>query len=144
MHKLCFFLLLFVTKISFGQIEITWKTLEDVEFTDTYLEELDAYYYYPYFGPNISALEGQEVILRGFVLAIDPVERYYILSKGPYASCFFCGGAGPETIVELELKSDKDYFLMDEMVTMKGILKLNADDIYKCNYILEKAEVFRR
>lgn len=57
---------------------------------------------------------------------------------------FFCGGAGPETIVELELKSDKDYFLMDEVVTMKGILKLNADDIYKCNYILEKAEVFRR
>jgi hypothetical protein len=144
MHKLCFFLLLFVTKISFGQIEITWKTLEDVEFTDTYLEELDAYYYYPYFGPNVSALEGQEVILRGFVLAIDPVERYYILSKGPYASCFFCGGAGPETIVELELKSDKDYFLMDELVTMKGILKLNADDIYKCNYILEKAEVYRR
>ncbi len=143
MHKLCFFLLLFVTKISFGQIEITWKTLEDVEFTDTYLEELDAYYYYPYFGPNVSALEGQEVILRGFVLAIDPVERYYILSKGPYASCFFCGGAGPETIVELELKSDKDYFLMDELVTMKGILKLNADDIYKCNYILEKAEVYR-
>ena len=144
MHKLCFFLLLFVTKISFGQIEITWKTLEDVEFTDTYLEELDAYYYYPYFGPNVSALEGQEVILRGFVLAIDPVERYYILSKGPYASCFFCGGAGPETIVELELKSDKDYFLMDELVTMKGILKLNADDIYKCNYILEKAEVYSR
>lgn len=144
MHKFCFFLLLFVTKISFGQIEITWKTLEDVEFTDTYLEELDAYYYYPYFGPNVSALEGQEVILRGFVLAIDPVERYYILSKGPYASCFFCGGAGPETIVELELKSDKDYFLMDEVVTMKGILKLNADDIYKCNYILEKAEVYRR
>jgi hypothetical protein len=144
MHKLCFFLLLFVAKISFGQIEITWKTLEDVEFTDTYLEELDAYYYYPYFGPNVSALEGQEVILRGFVLAIDPVERYYILSKGPYASCFFCGGAGPETIVELELKSDKDYFLMDELVTMKGILKLNADDIYKCNYILEKAEVYRR
>ena len=144
MHKLCFFLLLFVTKISFGQIEITWKTLEDVEFTDTYLEELDAYYYYPYFGPNVSALEGQEVILRGFVLAIDPVERYYILSKGPYASCFFCGGAGPETIIELELKSDKDYFLMDELVTMKGVLKLNADDIYKCNYILEKAEVYRR
>ena len=144
MHKLCFFLLLFIAKISFGQIEITWKTLEDVEFTDTYLEELDAYYYYPYFGPNVSALEGQEVILRGFVLAIDPVERYYILSKGPYASCFFCGGAGPETIVELELKSDKDYFLMDELVTMKGILKLNADDIYKCNYILEKAEVYRR
>ena len=31
MHKLCFFLLLFIAKISFGQIEITWKTLEDVD-----------------------------------------------------------------------------------------------------------------
>ena len=70
-------------------------------------------------------------------------EGYYILSKGPFASCFFCGDGGPETIVELELKNKNQYFMMDEIATIKGVLKLNADDIYQCVYILQNAEVSR-
>ena len=30
-------------------------------------------------------------------------------------------------------------FKMDEIVTFKGILNLNYDDIYRSNYILDKA-----
>ena len=33
---------------------------------------------------------------------------------------------------------------MDEVATMKGTLKLNSDDIYQCNYILQNAEVYLR
>ena len=33
---------------------------------------------------------------------------------------------------------------MDEVATIKGTLKLNADDIYKCNYILQDAVVYLR
>ena len=33
---------------------------------------------------------------------------------------------------------------MDELVTIKGTLRLNSDDIYKCNYILDYAEVSSR
>lgn len=131
-------------KFSFSQTEITWETLADIEFSDKYIEEVDEYFLYPHFGPSVIELEGQTVILRGFMLAIDPSEGYYILSKGPFSSCFFCGVGGPETIVELKMKSEKAYFVMDEMVTMKGTLKLNADDIYQCNYIFEDAEVHRR
>lgn len=144
MNRLALIILFFIPLFGFSQVEIDWETLSDVEFTDTYMEEVDEYFLYPYFGPNVRSLEGQQVIIRGFVLAIDPADGYYILSKSPYASCFFCGSGGPETVIELNMKSEKDYFMMDEVVTMKGILKLNSDDIYQCNYILKQAEVHRR
>ena len=144
MNKLATLILFFVPLFSFSQIEINWEILSDVEFTDTYMEEVDEYFLYPYFGANVRSLEGQQVIIRGFVLAIDPADGYYILSKSPYASCFFCGAGGPETVIELKMKSEKDYFMMDEVVTMKGIFTLNSDDIYQCTYILKQAEVHRR
>ena len=142
MHKYFLFILFLISKFVFSQTDITWKDLEDVEFTDMYIEEIDEYIVYPHFGFNVRELDGKEVVLSGYILAIDPDKGYYVLSKGPFASCFFCGAGGPETIVELSLKSDKDSFFMYEFVTMIGMLKLNADDIYRCVYILENAKIY--
>lgn len=144
MNKYLIIFLFLFTKTAIAQEEIDWNTLSDVEFTDVYMEEVDEYFLYPHFGPAIRQLAGKKVKIRGFVLAIDPTENYYILSKGPFSSCFFCGVGGPETIVELEMKSSKEVFIMDEVATITGILKLNSDDIYQCNYILQDAEVYLR
>ena len=139
MHKYFIFFLLFISKFGFSQIEISWQDLEDVEFSDMYIDSIGEYVLYPHFGFNIRELDGEQVSLSGYILAIDPEKQYYVLSKGPFASCFFCGAGGPETIVELSLKSDKDSFFMDEFATIRGVLRLNADDIYRCVYILEDA-----
>lgn len=144
MYRLTILVVLLFSKFAFSQIEISWKHLEDVEFSDVYVDEVDEFVLFPYFGESVKELEGKEVALSGYILALNPEEGYYILSKGPFASCFFCGGGGPESVVELNLKSEKDYFIMDEFVTMKGVLKLNTDDIYHCNYILQNAELNRR
>jgi hypothetical protein len=139
MHKCFIFFLLVVPIFGFSQIEITWQDLEDVEFSDMYIDSIGEYVLYPHFGSNVRELDGKQVALSGYILAIDPEKQYYVLSKGPFASCFFCGAGGPETIVELSLKSDKDSFFMDEFATIRGVLRLNADDIYRCVYILEDA-----
>tara|TARA_B100001758_G_C18205815_1_gene502298 strand:+ start:135 stop:569 length:435 start_codon:yes stop_codon:yes gene_type:complete len=144
MHKYFIFFLLFISKFSFSQIEITWKDLEDVEFSDMYIDSVGEYILWPHFGFNVRELDAKQVSLSGYILALDPDMGYYVLSKGPFASCFFCGAGGPETVVELSLKSDKYSFYMDEFTTIKGFLKLNADDIYRCVYILEDAEVNKR
>lgn len=144
MNKLILLIAFFIPIFAFSQIEISWETLADVEFSETFMEEVGESFLYPYFGSKVRAIEGQQVILKGFILAIDPDEGYYILSKSPFSSCFFCGAAGPETVVELKMKSEKDYFRMDELVTMKGILMLNSDDVYQCNYIFKQAKVHRR
>ena len=143
MHKCLFLILSFLVHFSFAQTEITWNDLEDVEFEDVYYDEVDEFIAYPHFGQSVLNLSGVEVLLTGYILALDPDKGYYILSKGPFASCFFCGGGGPETIVELELKNKNQYFMMDEVATIKGVLKLNEDDIYQCVYILQNAEVSR-
>ena len=143
MRNKIIFLILLISKISFSQKEINWTNLEDVEFSERYVEELDEYVLFPSFGFDVQKLDGKEVILSGYILAIDPEIGYYVLSKGPFASCFFCGAAGPETIVELSLKSKDKSFMMDEFATFKGYLKLNSDDIYRCVYIIEFAEVYR-
>ncbi|UZR98368.1 DUF3299 domain-containing protein [Chondrinema litorale] len=142
MHKLSFILFVFFSLPVWSQTRITWETLADVKFTDKYSEEVKAYYYYPHFGTTVKELEGKEVFIKGFILALEPKEDIYILSQNPYSSCFFCGNGGPESIIELKLKPGYPKFKMDQVVTMKGRMKLNKDDIYQCNYILQEAEVF--
>lgn len=136
-------LLLLISIPVFSQTKITWDTLTDVTFTDKYSEEVDAYYYFPKFGPSILALNNKEVIIKGYLLIIDPDNDIYILSANPFAACFFCGGAGPESIIELKMGKDHPRFKMDEVLTFRGKLKLNAVDIYQCNYILENARVYQ-
>ncbi|MCB0847224.1 MAG: DUF3299 domain-containing protein, partial [Bacteroidetes bacterium] len=64
----------------------------------------------------------------------------YALSANPFASCFFCGNAGPESVMDLELTSyDKVYFT-DDYVTFQGKLILNDSDLNKMCYVLEEAE----
>lgn len=120
--------------------ELTWRRLTDVEFKDVYVEELDAFYWKPTFGPEVLDWEGKEVFITGYVIPVDYDEDFYVLSRYPFANCFFCGGAGPESVVDLRFKSKSRKYKTDERLTFKGKLALNADDVYQMNYILEGAE----
>ena len=121
-------------------IELTWQRLSDVEFRDVFLEELQAYYWKPSFGPNVISAEGEDFYITGYVIPVDTDEDFYVLSRYPFANCFFCGGAGPETVVDLQFpnKAPREY-VTDERLTFAGTLQLNADDIYQMNYIIKDA-----
>ncbi len=123
--------------------ELTWRTLTDVEFKDVYVEELDAYYWKPTFGKTVKELEGKEVYITGYIIPVDYDEDFYVLSRYPFANCFFCGGAGPESVVDLRFKSKTRKYETDERLTFKGTFALNADDVYQMNYILEGAEEYK-
>lgn len=125
-----------------GIEELTWKQLTDVEFKDVYVEELDAYYWKPTFGENVKALAGREVYITGYIIPVDYDENFYVLSRYPFANCFFCGGAGPESVVDLRFKDENRMYETDERLTFRGKLALNADDVYQMNYILEGAEEY--
>ncbi len=122
--------------------KIDWMILADMTMEYKYNEEFGFDIPYPVFGEDIKAYEGQDVSLEGFVLLIEAEdEEIVILSKYPYSQCFFCGGAGPESVVDVLLK-DKDHGLrMDQRVTFKGKLKLNVEDLDHLNYIFESAEL---
>ena len=134
-------LLILTVTLCHGQQKITWKTLKDVSFSEKYSEEAEAYYYHPEFGTSVKALAGKEVYIKGYFLVMGSKNDFYILSRYPYSSCFFCGSAGPESIIEVNFKRGRPKLQMDERATIKGTLRLNIDDIGHCNYILNNAEV---
>ena len=119
---------------------LTWQVLSDVEFPDLSLEELDAYYWMPEFGPQVIAAEGKEFHITGYMIPVDVDEDFYVLSRFPFANCFFCGGAGPESVIDLRFPTrEKRTYQTDDRLTFRGTLRLNADDVYQMNYILEGA-----
>ena len=121
-------------------VELTWRTLEDVVFTDVYMESLESFYWKPTFGPDVEAASGKEVFITGYIIPVDLDEDFYVLSRYPYANCFFCGGAGPESVVDLRFDGGSTrVYQTDERLTFSGTLRLNADDIYQMNYILDGA-----
>ena len=121
-----------------------WKVLEDVTFTKTYDAENGLEIITADFGEGPRQFEGQIVEIRGFVIPIRLSEGLYFLSRYPNDACFFCGAAGPETVIELRTKrlpSGKvRFFAMDDELTFRGKLLLNADDFKYTSYILEEAE----
>ena len=120
---------------SFAQEEITWQDLAQVEFVDKYFPDYGQYFLYPEFSSSVQALDGAKVTITGYFLDIDPEGEIFILSKGPMSACFFCGIGGPETAMEV-LFTSKPSFKMDDIITVTGTLKLNADDVNHFNYIL--------
>jgi hypothetical protein len=125
----------------FSQNIISWELLKNVEFDEIWSEEFQAYYMVPKFSSSVKVLDNKEVQIRGFIIPVDIVQDYYVLSANPYSSCFFCGQAGPESVMEVQLIKKYEGLRMDQVITFKGKLKLNVDDIYQLNYILEDAEI---
>ncbi len=122
-------------------IKLTWETLREVTFKKKWYPEESIYMLHPTFGPAIQKLKGQQVLITGYVLPVDLEANLYVLSAFPFSACFFCGGAGPESVMTLNFKKKARKFKTDERLTFVGTLKLNADDIYQMNYILENAEI---
>lgn len=122
-------------------VKLSWETLRDVTFKKKWYAEESVYMLYPTFGQGIQKLNGKAVELTGYVLPVDLESNIYVLSAFPYSACFFCGGAGPESVVSLKFKKSDKKFKTDERRTFRGTLKLNADNIYELNYILADAEM---
>lgn len=132
------------TALTGTPVEVTWKTLTDVSFKDVYVKELDAYYWKPTFGASVKALENKDIFITGYVIPVDYDANFYVVSRYPYANCFFCGGGGPESVVDLRFtgKPPRAY-KTDERLTFRGKLKLNGDDVYSMNYILIGAAEYK-
>lgn len=122
-----------------------WKEFAKTKFEPKYYEKIGEYLFYPSFSPELKSLVGKEVTLEGFYVPFAPEDgNYIILSKFPMSQCFFCGGGGPESIAEVMFKDGSTKFQVDDVVTVKGKLKLNADDVEHVNFIVTDAVVIKK
>jgi hypothetical protein len=118
---------------------VAWETLANIGWDKKYNDKYKQQFNYPKFAPAVKAYDGKEVIIKGYVLPIDVGGDYLVLSRFPYESCFFCGGAGPESVMEVHIKNPK--LANKKTATFKGRLRLNGDDVDALVYILDDAEL---
>ena len=131
---------IFCTIKSFSQSDNAWKTLGKL----TYKKEYDALLGYkvdiPIFSKEIKSLEGKEITLRGYVIPTDGFKNHkeFVFSAFPYNMCFFCGAAGPETVIEVIASEPVKY--SSEAIFLKGNLTLNDKDPNQLMFGLKNAK----
>ena len=126
---------------AFGQAQPNaWDLFAKTKFESKYYEKLGEYLFYPNFPPDLKAMEGKEITVEGYYVPFAPEDGdYIIISKFPMSQCFFCGGGGPESITEVKFAKETSKFNVDDLITVKGKLKLNTDNLDHLNFILEQA-----
>ncbi len=138
-----FFLALAVSAPALAQSsggENLWRTLSRITYKKEYDELMGFKIDKPVFSEDIKKLEGKVVEVRGFIIPTEGYKSHheFIFSAFPYSMCFFCGGAGPETVMEVVASKAVRYTA--EAITLRGVMRLNADDINRLMYALEDAE----
>lgn len=113
-----------------------WKTLSKITYKKQYDELMGFKIDIPVFSDAIKALEDTEVIVKGYIIPVEGYKSHneFIFSAFPYNMCFFCGGAGPETVMEVITLEGIEYTA--EPIVLKGKLKLNAEDINRLMFQL--------
>ncbi len=118
-----------------------WKTLAKITYKKKYDELMGFKIDIPVFSDQIKALEGKEVTVKGYIIPVEGYKSHkeFIFSAFPYNMCFFCGGAGPETVMEVLATEGVEYTA--EQVVLKGKLSLNDEDINHLMYLLTDAVI---
>ncbi len=128
-----------------GYYSATWNMLQDVKIEETYFPKHNANGNYAEFGVSPLFLREKKITISGYMIPyiVDSTskELRYFLSYYPNSACFFCGGNGPETILELMLNPEHRNFRSDEYLKFKGKLVLNNGNPFMLNYLLYNAEV---
>jgi len=91
--------------------------------------------------PLIEALDGTEVNVKGYVIPLSgkTAQSHFMFSAYPFANCYFCGNAGPETIMEAFIKGGEKVKFSEEAITLKGTFKFTSRDPNDVMFTLENA-----
>ncbi len=137
--KQVFTFLIFAAFVYSGNGQATdnvWKTLSKISYKKEYDELMGFKIDKPVFSDVVRSLENKEVTIKGYIIPVEGYKSHkeFIFSAYPYSMCFFCGGAGPETVMEVEAVEGIKYSA--DAVLIKGTLKLNDKDINRLMYKL--------
>ena len=120
---------------------LSWRLLGRIKFItkpDPDFGEVE----WPVINTELKSLNKQRVVMSGFIVPID--NETYALSKNTFSACFFCGKAGPETIMGIKWLKPSGRIKTDTYVSLEGNLRVNATDVNDWIYHIEDAVIVAR
>lgn len=132
-----------ITVVSAQENTNIWRTLSKISYKKEYDPLLGFKIDKPVFSDQIKQLEGKEITVKGYIIPVEGYKSHkeFIFSQFPYNMCFFCGGAGPETVMEVVSLDAVKY--TTEPIVLRGILRLNSDDIDRLMYKIENVRLVK-
>lgn len=119
---------------------LTWKMLGEIKYMKkkhVSYGEVD----FPIINTKLKKLAKKTIVMSGFIVPID--NKNYALSKNVFASCFFCGKSGPETIMGIKFKGATPKLKTDTYLTIKGTFRPNENDVEDWIYNCDNAEIVK-
>lgn len=133
-----------LSTLSFAQEVVKWEDLNKVEFVEFFDRERSDWSLKAEYSPEIIALNGTSIQITGYIIPLDVQGDDYALSAFAFSSCFFCGGAGPETVMGLSFKDSPDRMSTDDVVKLKGVLHVRELPGQGFHYQLDQVEIIRK
>lgn len=129
-----------VTQEALAQSQV-WKTLSKLTFKKEYDETMGFKVDVPVFSEEVKKMDGQVIEVKGYIIPVEGYKSHkeFVFSAYPYNMCFFCGGAGPETVMEVYAKEAVKYTA--EPIVIRGRLELNDSDVNRLIYALHDVEL---
>lgn len=119
---------------------LTWKLLGEIKF----LKKQDKTYgevQFPIVNTKLKQTQKKRIVMSGFIVPID--NKSYALSKNVFASCFFCGKSGPETIMGIKFRGGNPKLRTDQYVTLEGTFRYNDANVDDWIYHIEDAVIVK-
>lgn len=119
---------------------LTWKLLGEIKF----LKKQDKSYgevLFPIINTKLKQTQKKRIVMSGFIVPID--NKSYALSKNVFASCFFCGKSGPETIMGIKFRGGNPKLRTDQYVTIEGTFRYNDNNVDDWIYHIEDAVIVK-
>ncbi len=138
---ICVLLWCSVAITCYAQEYVSWDELADVTWTEQYDSTITMSISRADFGPLAIKYDQKEVYITGYVIPLDALGLSFALSRNSYAACFFCGQAGPETVMDLYVAPGhipKNKY-NNSPLNFKGTLILKQVNPTGFNYALENA-----
>lgn len=118
---------------------LTWKLLGVIKYVKKPHPDYPEGVMFPVINSTLKTKAKKKVVLSGFIIPIDATN--YALSKNVFASCFFCGQAGPESITGIKFRGKTPKLRTDQYVTLEGIFRYNDDNVDDWIYHIEDAVI---
>lgn len=120
---------------------LTWGLLGKISYKNKPHKDYPEGVMFPIVNKTLKAKKGKQITISGFIIPID--DTSYALSKNVFAQCFFCGQAGPETIMGIKFKNLKKRLKTDQYVTLTGTFRYNETDVEDWIYHIDNAVIVK-
>src|SRR6478609_471696 len=116
-----------------------WQVLAEVGFQSKKDKNTGYFVETPIFSKTLKSWNGKKIKLRGYVIPVNEIgdQDKFMFSSLPFNVCYFCGAAGPETVIEVE--SDEKIRFSSKAIWIEGTLYLNEKDPDHHMFVLKSA-----